>query len=643
MSVRPGATIQVGSVSAGSSSLRSLGQGPVSPLAATALAALPFGAVRLQGGLLGRLQHANGSTSIPRGIAHLEDEQAWTNYETAALGRRDVVYHGPFFEDGEAYKFLEAAAWEAGRSGAEDLVGYLARRTQQIGSAQEADGYLNTFIQCGQRGERFGRLDLDHEIFNVGALVQSGVAQFRSTGRAELLDIACRAADQLDATFGPNQRAGTCGHPLSEMALVELYRTTQEPRYLRLASYFVDVRGRGVLSHPEGPTPTYLSDRVPVRETETPEGHAVRAVYLAAGATDVAIETGDTALLEQLQLQWQNMVSSKMYVTGGLGSRWDGEAFGDPFELPSDRAYAETCAAIAGAQWSWRLLLATGEAKYADLIERQLYNAVLPGVSLDGDSYFYVNALQVRGGAVADDSRSPVGGRRHWFGCSCCPTNLMRTLASLHTYVATTTSSGLQIHQLASGEITADLDGGAARVVVDTDYPWDGRVGVTVTDGPAQEWVLSVRVPAWATGATARVADDEVPVVPGEYLRVRRVWRAGTTLELNLPVEPRFVQGDPRVDSSRGCVAVERGPLVYAFEQVDNPTSDIDDLVIDADVPLQAQLDSEVLGGAWVVDARTPIGPTGQPGQGVRAVPYFMWANRQVGPMRVWVPAVHRG
>ncbi len=384
--------------------------GPVDPIAPVIMSPLPFDAVRLGDGVLGDLQRDNGAVSVPRGAGHLEDQGAWTNFDNVAAGRTDADYHGPCFEDGEAYKWLEAVAWEAARTGDQACLDWLAGYSERIGAAQAGDGYLNTFIQAGGRPTRYERLAWDHEIFNNGALIQSAVAQYRATGAEGLLGIARRAADHLDATFGPEKQQGTCGHPLIEMALVELYRATGERRYLALATFFVDIRGRDLIDPPHGFGDAYHSDRIPVRETTVPEGHAVRAIYLAAGATDVAIERQDHELLEQLKLQWQNMIEQKTYLTGGLGSRWEGEAFGDPYELPSDRSYAETCAAIAGIQWSWRLLLATGETRYADLIERQLYNAVLPGIGLDGDSYFYANALQLRAGCGR--LRHPDGGGR---------------------------------------------------------------------------------------------------------------------------------------------------------------------------------------------------------------------------------------
>lgn len=614
------------------------GQGPVAPVAPTTLRPLPLRAVRMTG-VLGDLQHTNGVISIPMGADHLDEQQAWQNYRDTAAGAKGAEYHGPVYEDGEAYKWLEAVAWEAARSDDPRLPDWLDTRNELIAAAQADDGYLGTFVQLGHRPERYGGLDFDHEIFNLGALIQSAVAQYRATGRTELLDVARWAGDHLHREFGPHRR-GYCGHPLAELALVELYRTTGEQRYLDLAKYFVDDRGSALLAPDDPGWAAYLSDRVPVRETTAPEGHAVRAIYLAAGATDVAIETGDTELLAALENQWTAMTATKMYVNGGLGSRWDGEAFGNPYELPNDVAYGETCAAVAGVQWSWRLLLATGSARYADLIEWQLYNAVLPGVSLDRSAYFYVNALQVRTGADDADSRAPSNGRQPWFGTSCCPTNLMRTFASLQHYVATTTGSGLQIHQYTAGTIETDT----MALRIETGYPATGRIAITVDRAPGAETALALRIPAWARGAELTVADELVPADPGGYAEVRRLWRPGDQVVLTLPMTPRLIHGHPRVEGIRGAVAICRGPLLYAVEQADNPGVPVDDLVLTStrleELPsdgiprLTASGAVQDAPSSLYAEAATPVGERVT----IVALPYFEWANRGPGAMKVWLP-----
>jgi DUF1680 family protein len=461
-------------------------------------------------------------------------------------------------------------------------------------------------------------------------------------------------ADHLVETFGADRRQDVDGHPVVEMALVELYRETGERKYLELARYFVEARGHGLMQN-YGTEPTYFSDRVPVREQTTVEGHAVRAVYLAAGAADVAAERADAGLVQALQKQFAHMVATKTYLTGGLGSRWEGEAFGDPYELPTDRAYAESCAAIGGVQWAWRMLLATGQSQYADAAERMLLNGFLAGVSLSGSEYFYVNPLQMRAQAHADENRSPAHGRRGWFDCACCPTNIMRMLASLGGYLATTDAEGLQFHLYAPCTLIATVGGGVARVSVETEYPWDGVVRVRVEQAPPAEWTLSLRVPGWTTGATLSVDGQGEAVAAGSYASVRRSWQSGDAVELVLPMPVRITEADERVDAVRGCVAIERGPLVYAVEQVDQPTGAlVDDLRLDPTGPTGVEHRADLLDGVTVVSARGlarehtaadwPYGPAGggpaPVGTDVRitAVPYFAWANRGIGPMRVWLP-----
>lgn len=633
-------TMSQASSTAGNKTAQQPGDGPAAPIAPTRFRPLPADATSLTGGVLHRLQEMNSETSIPRGADHLERGGAWRNFDNVSQGTESDEYFGPCFEDGEAYKWLEAVAWDAGRTKDQRLIDWLKRYSATVAAAQDVDGYVNTFVQRGRRESRYEQLAWDHEIFNMGAMIQSAVAQYRATGSTDLLNVAIKAADHLDATFGPGKTEGTCGHPVIELALVELYRTTRDSRYLTLAGYFIDVRGRDLLDPQHHFSDDYHSDRVPVRETLVPEGHAVRAIYLAAGATDVAIESDDQQLLTALELQWQNMVDQKMYVTGGLGARWEGEAFGDPYELPSDRAYAETCAAIAGVQWNWRLLLATGNSKYADLLERQLYNAVLPGIALDGNSYFYANALQVHTGAVAVDTRMAAGGRQTWFGCSCCPTNIMRTLASLNSYLATRTGDAVQVQMLGEATISAELDAGRLELAVETNYPQDGRAVITVREAPSDAVGIEVRIPAWATEATAAGPDGAVAAPVGGYVRLHRRWNVGDRVEMDLAIRPRLTQGSHRPDSTRGCVAIERGPLVYALEQTDQA----DEVIVD-DIGLDGrQVDDEfvadVLGGTHVVTASAVVMGDCPKNVEVRAVPYFKWANREVGAMRIWVPLV---
>ena len=631
--------------------------GPVAPTSGAhcELRPVPLGAVTITGGLWAERRQRNGEVAVPFGLQRLESAGNFDNLRIAA-GSKTGPARGPVFMDSDVYKWLEAAAWEYARNASPELLAAQREVTGIVAAAQQPDGYLNSVVQLREGGERYRDLPWSHEHYCAGHLFQAAVAQVRCTGERALLDVAVRLADHLVSTFGADRRHDVDGHPEVEMALVELYRETGNRDYLTLAQYFVDARGHGLIEG-YGHEPTYFSDRLPVRAQTTVEGHAVRAVYLAAGAADVAVELGDGELLQALQRQFAAMDATKTYITGGLGARWDKEAFGDAYELPPDRAYAETCAAIGGVQWAWRMLLATGDAAYADAIERKLFNGFLAGVSLTGTDFFYVNPLQLRRDAHADNSFSAAHGRRPWFSTACCPPNIMRTLASLPGYLATTDAEGLQLHQYLPSTVTADVGAGEVQVSVETDYPWDGLVRLRIHRTPSAEWALSMRVPGWAAGAKLRVGGEERSVATGSYLTVRRPWRVDDTVELSLPMTVRFVAADERIDAVRGCVAIERGPLVFAVEQIDQADGVIvDDLCVDPAAPTTAEHRPELLTGVTVVTARGRAGhhvprewpyrrveeavPAAGESVSINAIPYFAWANRGTAAMRVWLPRV---
>ncbi|MGC4937826.1 glycoside hydrolase family 127 protein [Kribbella sp. DT2] len=598
----------------------------LSPAATTRAVLRPIGLgrARITGGFWSPRQQRNAENAIPSGQEQLETAGNLQNLRLAAgIGEGEAI--GPVFADSDVYKWLEAVAWEYGRNPSEDLLRRQREVTALVAAAQQEDGYLDSVVQLRDEG-RYQKLVWSHEHYCAGHLIQAAVAQVRCTGDTALLDVAVKLADHLVRTFGDLEDGkirDVDGHPVIEMALVELYRETGTPAYLGLARWFVEARGHGIIAG-HGHEPTYFSDRRPVREATTVEGHAVRAVYLAAGATDVAVETGDTSLLDALKGQFAHLWATKTYVTGGLGARWEGEAFGDEHELPPDRAYAETCAAIGGIQWAHRMLLATNDAFYADALERMLYNGFLAGVSLGGSEYFYVNPLQLRGNAHPDTGRSPARGRRGWFDCACCPPNIMRTFASLDGYLATTSDTAIQVHQYAESTITTDT----TELRVDTNYPWDGTIRITVAKTPPTPWSLDLRIPAWAEGATV----NGKPVDAGSYAHVEQTWSPGDTVDLQIPLTPRTVTAAPRVDAVRGCVAIERGPLVYAVEQVDQDVN-VDDLHL-LDAPITSHHEPDLLDGVTVLTTR---GRVDSPTE-IKAVPYYAWANREIGAMRVWLP-----
>lgn len=625
--------------------------GVVGPTPTARVCQRPLGlrGVTIVDGFWAHWQQRNAEVTIPDGARQLREAG---NFRDLGLAARAAdgedtgsefasEFAGAPFIDSDIYKWMEAVAWAQSMDKSSQLTRWFDEAAAAVAAAQCDDGYLNSFVQAHRR-TRFADLTFGHELYCAGHLIQAAVAAHRSTGDTVLLAVARRFADYLAATFGPGKRQGVPGHPEIETALVELFRDTGERSYLDLAAHFVEARGNDAL---HSGRPTYFSDRIPVREATTVEGHAVRALYLAAGAADVAAETGDVGLLSALERQWESMTAEKMYLTGGIGSRWDGEAFGDAYELPADRAYCETCAAIGSIHFSWRLLLATGKQRYADLIERTLYNAFLAGISLDGLRYFYVNPLRVRQGAQADEPRSAAAGRQHWFDCACCPPNIMRLLASLNCYLATTSETGIAIHQYASASITTDW----ATLGVRTDYPMDGRITVTVQSTGPEQWELAVRIPTWAEGATASLGGDSIAVAVGEYLRIGRSWEPGDELGLELPLTPRFTTANARVDDARGQVAIEAGALVYCVEQTDQPVNaTVDDVSVRPASARTAGFD-EILGVARLRVDGVVRDPSDlayvidqQPAQShaveLVAIPYYAWANRELGPMRIWIP-----
>ncbi len=390
-----------------------------------------------------------------------------------------------------------------------------------------------------------------------------------------------------------------------------------------------------------------------MREAASVEGHAVRQLYLLAGVADMYAETGDASLLTAAERLWGEMVATKTYLTGGIGAHHSDEAFGDPYELPNERSYCETCAAIASIMFSSRMLMITGEAKYADLLERTLYNGFLAGLSLDGERYIYANPLQVREGHVASGDDGDYV-RVPWFRCACCPPNVMRLLASLEHYVVLAGAARVSVHQFVSGRWTVDVAAGEARLAVSTDYPWDGAVTVTVESAPGPSWTLALRVPGWADGATLTVNGEPAGGTATDgWWDVDRVWQAGDAVLLTLPLAVRFTAADPRLDAVRGAVALERGPLVYCLEGVDHPGHRLDDIVVNPSATPRDEAQDGELGPVVVVHtdgterarpaaAWWPYGPTvpastGQP-LTLTAVPYFAWGNRAEGSMRIWVP-----
>nr|WP_111467210.1 beta-L-arabinofuranosidase domain-containing protein [Microbacterium suaedae] len=614
--------------------------------------------MRLDGGFWGVHQETNARATLRHCVDWMERLGWLANFDRVARGSTGGERPGWQFSDSEVYKLLEAVAWQTAREpdpAAEELWDALVER---IAAAQDDDGYLNTCFGHGGQRPRYSDLSEGHELYCTGHLLQAAVARVRTRGEDELVRIARRAADHVCREFGANGRQGICGHPEIELGLAELGRALDEPAYIEQARLFIERRGRGSLAPIALLSPAYFQDDIPVREADRWRGHAVRALYLAAGALDVATSMGDDELLHAVERQWTRSVERRTYLTGGMGSRHQDEGFGDDWELPPDRAYCETCAGVASIMVSWRLLLAKGEVKYADLIERTMYNVVATSPRADGRAFFYANPLHQRepGGDVRPDEVNPraEGGiRAPWFDVSCCPTNVARTLASWQSYAAFVDDAGeepvVTIAQYAAGEMHVATDRGTLVLDIATAYPDEGSVRIRVREAPADPVALRLRVPHWADGATLRGPDGDLPCAPG-WADVAGPFATGDEIELTLPVAPRLTWPDPRVDAARGTVAVERGPLVLCLESVDLP----DGVAIDG-VALDVAESPRGSGDGAVVRLRvrqpkdgaegrppflaSPAHPDGL-GREIDAtvIPYHRWAERGASTMRVFLP-----
>jgi DUF1680 family protein len=613
-----------------------------------ALSPLPVSAVRLEGGLWGARQESALEVGLLQQWEQLESTGRLDNFRRVA-GKSERPYQGREFNDSDLYKWLEAASWTLVRGANPRLERLVEEGITLAEEAQQPDGYLDTNFSLERSGERWSNLRDKHELYCAGHLFQAAVAHHRATGNERLLRVATRLADMICAEFGPlgsGRRQGIDGHQEVEMALVELYRETGQRQYLDQASAFVEARGHGLLDGGWYGR-VYFQDHLPFREMDQMAGHAVRALYYACGVTDLFLETGDRTLLDTLERLWIRMVRRQLYVTGGVGSRHDGESFGEGHELPNAQAYTETCAAIGLAMWCHRMLAATGDVRYADLLEWTLHNAVLPAWSLDGRSYLYVNPLE-------DDGRHR---RQPWYHCACCPPNLARTVASLPGYVYGTRGDALYVHLYAPGDATFDLGGRKLGITQRTRYPWDGRVELEL-DGDG-EFALHLRIPGWAgEGAALSLNGERTPgtLHPGRYHALRRRWRSGDRVELSLPMPVRFLEAHPYVAEDAGCVAVTRGPILYCVESVDNPGLELRDLRIDPARPLEASWEPDLLGGVVALRGQAGLAPVDEAWRDrlylpvrdvpaaaaprpmrVLAVPYLAWGNRDPGAMRVWL------
>ncbi len=618
---------------------------------------VPFTAVQVTDGFwLPRLE-AGRTATIPHNFRQCEQTGRIDNFLRAAH-KLPPPYQGYAFNDSDVFKVMEGAAYALALRPDPELDKYLDELIAKVAATQEPDGYLYAARTTDPANppemsgpQRYCNLRWSHELYNVGHLYEAAVAHFLATGKRSLLEVALKSADHVDREFGPGKRVDPPGHEEIEIGLVKLYRVTGEERYLKLAKFFLDARGR---NHDRRPSyEEYAQDHIPVTEQSHAIGHAVRAVYLYSAMADVAALTGDTAYAAAIDRIWENMVGQRLYVTGGIGARHGGEAFGADYELPNQEAYCETCAAIASCLWNQRMFLRHGDGKYIDVLERTLYNGMLAGVSLTGDRFFYVNPL-------ASDGRHE---RQAWFACACCPPNVARFLQSVPGYVYAQADGMVFVNLFVPSRTQLDVAGAKVTLEQQTRYPWDGRVTIRVQPERPVEFALRIRVPGWATGKpvpsdlyahVAPATDPPVVQLNGQRLRVapergyvelRRPWQAGDVVELTLPMPVNRVRAHPQIASCAGRVALERGPLVYCAEAVDNGGR-LSDLVLADGVVLEPVSRPELLGGVTVLRGRAERRPDagGSAGGSVpistelTLIPYYAWAHRERGEMAVWLP-----
>jgi DUF1680 family protein len=616
------------------------------------LHSVPVHAVKMGEGFWLPRMKTNVERSIPSLLELMEQHGIVDNFRRLS-GHKKVDRRGPLYTDSDLYKWMEAVALVLQSGDDPKLRATLDSLVDEVLAAQEPSGYLNTYWVEERAANRFTEQWRGHELYCLGHLLQAGIAYYRATGNRKLLDGGIKFANYMVENFGPEKRPALTGHPELEMAMVELYRTTGERKYLDFAGYLLSGVERERLKLTDQMV-EYMFSGSPFTSRTQFEGHAVRAMYASCGATDYYMETGDPAYWKTLSNLWQDMYRHKLYITGGVGSRAAGEAFGEPYELPNSQAYTESCAAIANMMWNWRMLAATGEARFMDVIERALYNGINSGMSLDGTLYCYRNPLESSGEKI----------RNPWYDTTCCPPNLQRIFASLPGYLYSTSAEGLYVHMFHNSTLDWRLENGTPiRVTQETKYPWEGDVTITVSPASASDFTLFVRIPAWADGANVAVNGKSAPGVAkqSEYFTIKRHWQAGDKVRLLLPMTPRLILANERVRENVGRVAVERGPLVYCLEQHDYPGQES---IFDATLPVssapakgfRSEFLGDKLGGIVVLKHRgieksKPL--TDEPlyrtletakrsvaGHAVELtfIPYYAWANREPDSMQVWIP-----
>jgi hypothetical protein len=635
---------------------------------------LPLTAVQIQDAFWSPRLEVNRTRTLDHVYKELELTGCIRNFDIAAA-KAQGNFGGPWWADSDVYKWIEGASYILALHPDARLDSRLDELIAKIAAAQQKDGYLDTYVQLRLPDLKWKSLAFNHEMFCAGSLLEAAVAHNQATRKRSLLEVALRLADHLDSTFGPGKQAGIPGHEEVELALVRLYRLTGEERYLRLAQYFIDSRGqkpsiferqydqlperrvellghpmsikdfyrRFFLVNPAKFDTSYSQDQLPVRQQRVAVGHAVRAMYLYSGMADLVYETGDPGLWEALESLHDSVTNHRMYVTGGIGPSERNEGFTADYDLPNENAYQETCASAGMVFWNYRMLKLTGDARYADIMELSLYNALAAGVSLTGDTFCYVTPLASQG----DFKRDP------WFGVPCCPTTIARFLPALGRYIYSESPDGLWVHLFIGGQVNAKVGGKKVTLRQSGNYPWEGKVKLTVGVEAPQDFVLRVRIPGWAGRADFQVNGERFsPHVEHGYAELRRSWSSGDTVDLTLPMDIQRLEANPQVLYDRGKSALRRGPLIYCLEQADQEAP-VDQIVLPLGVTLEDQYMPELLGGIRVIKAQgllrplegwngvlyQPVAPAKASPLTVTAVPYCVWGNRGLGKMAVWIDA----
>jgi len=618
------------------------------------LHSVPIRAVTIEEGFWSKRRQTNVEHSIPTMHDQLEAHGRMENFRRL-VGKSSASQVGPYFSDSDIYKWIDAVGWALQSDSLPELRRTTVSMIREVVAVQEPNGYLNTYYQGDRVSMRMSQHDQEvgHEMYCLGHMIQGAIAYYRATGDSRLMDAGMRMVDNFvlpNFGPGPNQKPIISGHPEIEMALIELYRTTGKRQYVDLAGYILRGDGRWTI---EPKRVVYMFCGIPFTSRTKLEGHAVRAMYACCGGTDYYLETGDQEYWNTLNLLWEDLTKRQMYVTGGVGARSQWEAFGDAYELPNAQAYGESCAAIGNMMWNWRMLAASGQAKFTDVVERALYNGINSGMSLDGITYCYRNPL-------AFDPSSGEHIRNPWYDVTCCPPNLERTFSALPGYFYSTSKDGLFVHLYDNSTLEWRLENGTAiKVRQTTNYPWQGDIEFAVTPERISEFTFYVRIPGWANGATLAVnGKPERQVNAGTYMPIRRTWQPGDRVSINLPMEVLPLAANPRVAEDQARVAVRRGPIIYCLEALDQARGvQFADLAIHLGASdFRSEYRSDLLDGVMVLRHRGSAFEISSAGEALYLpatttprktrpedlmfIPYYAWANRQVSAMQVWVPYV---